>query len=101
MYATAIMDTIKHDISNGFSTMEPTFWQDVSESIYKEFSSVVAEMGDILAKAFNSDSGEKQDFIENFKYYVKKETKSYVGERAKMLPDDILRKFKKVFERDE
>ena len=73
----------------------------MSESIYKEFSGVVAEMGEILGKDFNCDSGEKQDFIEKFKYYVKKETKKYVSERAKMLPDDILRKFKKIFERDE
>lgn len=37
----------------------------------------------------------------NFTHLVKDETKSYVQERARNLSDDVLRKFKKLFERDD
>lgn len=81
--------------------MEPNFWLDINTSIYKEFKEVASQLNNILAEAFNCDTNEQHDFLANYRDLVKKETKIYVKERAKMLPDDVMRKFKKLFERDE
>lgn len=62
---------------------------------------VVAELNEILSVGFDADSSERNDFVENFKMAVKKETKEYVVERSKNLNEDVLRKFKLLFERDD
>lgn len=101
MYTESVRETIKQDVSEAIVRMNPDFWKEINGSLITEMRAVVHELHEILLQGFNAPQSERDDFVENFKLTVKNETNSYVIERSKNLNDDILRKFKHAFERNE
>lgn len=59
MYLSGVRDTIKSDVSGAFERMEPSFWDDVNESVSQEYKAILSELVDILIKAFNCDESEQ------------------------------------------
>ena len=101
MYTDAVKDTIKTDVSDAITRLNPGLWEEIGKSLKSEFEAIVGELHDILQSGFDASLVERNDFIENFKQTVKKATNEYVVERVKNLNEDVLRKFKHKFERDD
>lgn len=101
MYSDAVKDTIKTDVSDAITRLNPGLWDEISKSLKTEFEAIVSELHEILQAGFDAQLAERNDFIENFKQTVKKATNEYVVERVKNLNEDVLRKFKHKFERDD
>ena len=101
MYTDAVKDTIKTDVSDAITRLNPGRWEEIGKSLKSEFEAIVGGLHDILQSGFDASLVERNDFIENFKQTVKKATNEYVVERVKNLNEDVLRKFKHKFERDD
>ena len=101
MYCDAVKETIKTDVSSAITELNPDFWNKINLALKSEFGAIVMELEEILKEGYDASQNEFNDFIENFKNSTRKAISEYITERIKNLNDDVLRKFKKTFERDE
>lgn len=48
MYSDAVKDTIKTDVSDAITKLNPGLWEDISKSLKTEFEAIVGELHEIL-----------------------------------------------------
>ncbi len=97
----AAKDNLEQIINGPIYELNPEFWEEIRTPYLKELQDLAYSCEQILQKSFKCDLNEVSEFMKNLDQTLHQFTVDYVRRLFRDINTNLLRKFNKIFKKDE